>query len=79
MLKFKEFLNTKVLSVKELTKKHHVPSDEIKTALKNGIKVEKEHTTKKDIAKQIALAHIGEDPKYYDKLKKVEKKNAKSP
>lgn len=73
MLKFKEFLNTKVLSVNELAKKHHITVDEIEAELKKGIKVEKEHTNKEEVAKQIALAHIGEDPKYYDKLKKVEK------
>lgn len=73
MLKFKEFLNTKVLSVKNLAKKHNVTVDEIESALQKGIKVEKEHTSKEDIARQIALAHLGEDPKYYDKLKKIEK------
>ena len=39
--------------------------------LKKGIKTEKEHTTDEKIAKKIALAHLGEDPKYYSKLNKA--------
>ena len=39
--------------------------------LKKGIKSEKEHTTDTETAKKIALAHLGEDPKYYSKLKNV--------
>lgn len=46
-----------------------------------GIKVEKEHMKDKDInvvkspsdLLKITLAHLREDPKYYTKLKKVEK------
>jgi hypothetical protein len=37
-----------------------------------GIKVEKEHTKDKGLAKQIALDHLAEDPEYYTKLKKME-------
>lgn len=36
-----------------------------------GIKVEKEHTSSSTIAKQIAKAHLVENPKYYTKLKKA--------
>jgi nicotinamide mononucleotide adenylyltransferase len=39
-----------------------------KKELKKGIKVEKEHTTDTKTATKIALAHLGEDPKYYTKL-----------
>jgi len=39
--------------------------------LKKGIETEKEHTTDEKIAKKIALAHLGEDPKYYSKLSKA--------
>jgi len=51
--------------------------------LKIGIKVEKEHTTSKKIAKAIALAHLcGESPVYYSaglipmekKLKKMNRR-----
>ena len=39
--------------------------------LKIGIETEKEHTTDEETAKKIALAHLGEDPKYYSKLNKA--------
>jgi hypothetical protein len=35
-----------------------------------GMKVETEHTDDNDKAKEIALDHLWEDPKYYSKLKK---------
>lgn len=44
--------------------------------LNKGIKVEMEHTDDKNMAKEIAMDHLWEDPNYYDKLKKVEAKEA---
>ena len=44
------------------------PQDQIK----KGIKVEMEHTTDKKIAREIAKDHLSEDPKYYDKLARME-------
>jgi len=41
--------------------------------LKMGMKVEMEHTNDSETAKEIALDHLTEDPKYYTKLKEVEK------
>lgn len=41
-------------------------------ALKQGIKVELEHTNKFEIAREIAMDHLTEDPEYYDKLALVE-------
>lgn len=41
------------------------------TQLRMGVKVELEHTNSHKIAKQIAKAHLNEDPKYYTKLKKA--------
>jgi len=41
--------------------------------LRMGISVELEHTKNKALAKEIALDHLAEDPKYYSKLKKMEK------
>jgi hypothetical protein len=40
--------------------------------LEKGIKVETEHTTDPQNAKEIAMDHLWEDPKYYSKLKKIE-------
>lgn len=62
-------------TVEEIAKKHKVSVDEIKQQLKIGIKVEKEHTKNSNLAKEIALQHLDEIPNYYDRLKKVEKKN----
>jgi len=42
-----------------------------KIQLRNGIKVEKEHTNNPCIAKQIAKAHLLEKKNYYKILKKV--------
>ena len=44
----------------------------IKEKIKQGTKVEMEHTTDPKIAFEIAKDHIWEDLKYYDKLAKVE-------
>lgn len=45
-----------------------------KGELAEGSKHEKEHTKSKALSKEIAKDHLTEDPKYYDKLEKVEKK-----
>lgn len=39
-----------------------------------GMKVESEHSSSKCVQKQIAKAHLVEDPKYYQKLIKMERK-----
>ena len=39
-----------------------------------GMKVEMEHTKDKEKAREIAMDHLWEDPKYYTKLKKIETK-----
>lgn len=72
MKTFKEFLNKKVLTPKELAKKHGVSKEHILSQLNDGIKVEHEHSSNAKVAKKIALTHLGEDPNYYKKLKKVE-------
>ncbi len=50
----------------------------LKTQLEKGIKVEMEHTKSKVKAKEIAMDHLFEDPKYYEKLSKIETKEATS-
>lgn len=44
-----------------------------KESLRKGIKVELEHTDDYQVAKEIAMDHLVEDPKYYDKLATIEK------
>ena len=44
------------------------------SSVDKGMKVEKEHTKNKKLQKEIAKDHLKEDPKYYRKLAKMEKK-----
>lgn len=46
-------------------------------ALAKGTKVELEHTSDERVAKEIAKDHLSEDPKYYDKLAKMEESKGK--
>jgi hypothetical protein len=41
-------------------------------AIAQGVKVELEHTDDKELAAEIARDHLTEDPKYYDKLERME-------
>lgn len=41
--------------------------------LKAGIRVEMEHTDDPDVAREIAMDHLSEDPDYYRKLETIEK------
>jgi ADP-ribose pyrophosphatase YjhB (NUDIX family) len=43
-------------------------------ALGEGLEVEREHTTDAQVASEIARDHLEEDPEYYEKLEKIEKK-----
>ena len=45
-----------------------------KEQLAMGIKVEMEHTNNKEVAEQIAKAHLVEIPDYYTRLKRMEMK-----
>lgn len=65
------------LSLEELADKYEVPVKTLQDQLLKGIEVEKEHTDDENIAKKIAMDHLQELPDYYDRLAKMEKKNAK--
>jgi len=43
-----------------------------KDALEAGAKVEMEHTKDSNMAREIAMDHLSEDPEYYKKLKQIE-------
>jgi hypothetical protein len=49
------------------------PEDVDARQLAEGIKHELEHTKDRALAQEIALDHLAEDPKYYTKLKEIEK------
>lgn len=68
------------LSLKDITD-HHNKSGKLNPdklyqfltqQLNKGIKVELEHTNSQDAAKEIAMDHLFEDPKYYIKLQTIE-------
>jgi len=63
-------------TINDIVKKHKINLDSIKKQLIKGMKVEMEHTKDKKVAQEIAMDHLYEDPKYYDKLKKIENKEA---
>ena len=71
-MRYSELLDKPTNTVEELARKHGVPVSYIQAQLKRGIAVEHEHTKKTNLATEIALDHLGEDPDYYKKLAKVE-------
>ena len=71
--------SVKTLEPKTLADKHDVSVKDIEAQLKKGISHEKEHTKDEKTAREIALDHIKEDPKYYDKLDKIEEGKKKNP
>lgn len=48
------------------------PSDFDPRQLAKGTKVEMEHVKDPKLAQEIAMDHLMEDPKYYDKLEEIE-------
>ena len=56
-------------------KKPKVSIVDLTSQLKLGIKTEMEHTDSRKQAKEIAMDHLAENPKYYTKLKKALKRN----
>lgn len=74
MAELKKFSDDELLTVLKNIGEHdfaddsHIDPEEL--AL--GIKIEKEHTSSKLIARLIALDHLNEIPNYYTKLEKME-------
>lgn len=68
-------VHTKVSKARKRLPGGHVrdPDDFDAKQLRIGAKHEHEHTSDDDIASEIAMDHLSEDPDYYTKLKQVEK------
>lgn len=64
------------MTLKDLAKHHDTTIDELIDKVSDGINVEMEHTSSVPIALEIALDHIYEDLDYYNKLEKIEAKEA---
>lgn len=65
------------LSLKDIADKFDVPVTSIKKQIEKGIKVEMEHTSDKEKAREIATDHVSEFADYYDRLGKMENKASK--
>ena len=74
----KSALNKPTPTVKELATRYRVTIPKINHALGQGIRVEMEHTMDVEVAREIALDHLGEKLDYYTLLRKVEKEAAPS-
>jgi aspartate 1-decarboxylase len=62
------------MSLGDIAHKHKIDVEKLTKQFIKGVKVEMEHTKDKQKAKEIAMDHLVEDPKYYDKLAKIEAK-----
>jgi hypothetical protein len=66
------------MTAEDVAKKHEVPVESIEAQIEKGMKVELEHTSDLDEARDIALDHLVEFPDYYDRLEKMEKEAEKN-
>jgi hypothetical protein len=64
----------KGMTLNDLAKKHNVSLETLQKEHKKGTDVELEHTSSWEMAAAIAKDHLFEDPDYYTKLSKMEKK-----
>lgn len=71
-MKLHDLLDAPVPTVAELALKHDVPVSKVQSELEKGIRIEQEHTTHVNVARQIALAHLAEKLDYYDRLAQVD-------
>jgi len=65
------------MNLDKIAEKHNVQLIDIAKQFVKGHNVELEHTKDKLKASEIVMDHLFEDPKYYDKLSKVETKEIK--
>ena len=62
----------KGMTLNDIAEKHGVSVDILVAEFKKGIQTEMEHTTDREMAKEITMDHLFEDPQYYTKLATVE-------
>lgn len=58
-------------TVADIAKLHNTTTARVKSEIKQGIKVEREHGGTTSDIKATAMDHLTEDPNYYTKLKKA--------
>jgi hypothetical protein len=59
-------------TVADIARKHGMSVTKIESAIRRGVRLEKEHTTDPSIAREIAKDHIYENPRYYEVLARKE-------
>lgn len=62
----------KGMTLNDIAEKHGMSVDMLIGEFKKGIQTEMEHTTDREMAKEITMDHLFEDPQYYTKLATVE-------
>jgi hypothetical protein len=62
----------KGMTLNDIADKHGMSVDMLVAEFKKGIQTEMEHTTDREMAKEITMDHLFEDPQYYTKLATVE-------
>jgi hypothetical protein len=67
-----EKLSKPTPSIEEILAKHDVSYSYLMKQLRQGMRVEYEHTFNPAIAKEIALDHLSERPDYYERLAEIE-------
>jgi hypothetical protein len=60
------------MTAEDVAKKHGVTVESIEDQIEKGVKIELEHTSDLDEARDIAIDHLVEFPDYYDRLKEME-------
>ncbi len=60
------------MTLKDIAKHHNVSIQDIKVEFMKGYAIEREHTSDINVAKEIALDHLYEHPKYYTRLAVVD-------
>ena len=63
------------MDLNDIAEKHGISIDLLVAEFKKGIATEMEHTNSREVAKEIALDHLFEDPHYYTKLAQIEPVN----
>ena len=71
-MKIHQLLNKPTPTINDLAHKYQVSVNVVQQQLHAGIKVEMEHANDPDVAREIALDHLGERLDYYQQLAKIE-------
>lgn len=77
-LKETDLLDKPTPTIEELAAKHNCTPQDVLIELRKGVAVEREHSDRLEVAREIAMDHLNEDLYYYEKLAKVERTDESS-